>query len=137
MIPEVLPRGGPGEDVTNKLCEFAFRWRISHELALKLLDFQAIFPHPVQIVSGWRSAEEQANTAGGARDDLSTHRSCPATGADLQVIGWMKTNAPRQIKALFKSAAETAGMRVGGGSSRDPETGLPSDWNHVDLGPRR
>ncbi len=87
-------------------------------------------------ISGFRTkAEQEALRARGrpaAPDELSTHRTCPATGADLRMNGLPTT----PLKKAFGEAAILSGLRWGGGSSRDPDTGIPSDWNHVDLGPR-
>lgn len=140
MIPERIPTGGPGEDVTEKLCSFAAKWRISSDLARKLLELQAAIAPQLQIVSGYRTpSEQQALIDSGeqaAAVNVSTHCSCPATGADVQVIGWTKRTAPLEVRRVFVGAARLVGLRVGGGSKADPKTGLPTDWNHVDLGPR-
>lgn len=44
-------------------------------------------------------------------------------------------NAEVQSRVQFGLAANLAGLRWGGGSTVD-DTGVPSDWNHLDLGPR-
>lgn len=120
--------------------ELVERWGISPELAVRLMlmadTFKMRTSAGLRIISGWRSAEEQSalETAGrpAARDDLSTHRACPATGADLQP----ELALTPSVKLLFGEAAMMSGLRWGGGSPRDAD-GLPTDWNHVDLGPRR
>lgn len=112
------------------------RWKISCELAERLIDMAGRLPFGVSIISGYREPEEQEALRQRGRpaapDHLSTHRTCPATGADLQV----DVAVVPAVKATFGRAAVEAGLRWGGGSPVDPETGIPSDWNHVDLGPR-
>lgn len=112
------------------------RWRISCELARRLLVMSARVPFGLYIISGWRSIEDQLRLARAGRPaadpDISTHTSCPATGADLET----DIAVVPSVKAAFGRAAVEAGLRWGGGSPVDPETGIPSDWNHVDLGPR-
>lgn len=89
------------------------------------------------IISGHRSCEEQEELARQGRPaapcHLSTHVSFPATGADVRV----SSIATRSLKATWGRIVVENGMRWGGGSPVDPETGIPSDWNHVDLGPRQ
>ncbi len=118
------------------------RWLISPELAHRLSIMQAIWGrnHPglgsLRIISGFRTADEQSELAASGRpaapDALSTHRSCPATGADLE----LPIAADDYAKVEFGRSAIMAGLRWGGGSKAD-EWGIPSDWNHVDLGPRK
>jgi len=89
----------------------------------------------VEIISGLRTRSEQLALARrgrpAARDDLSTHRSCPATGIDIS-LGL----APTRIqKATWGRIVTFLGLRWGGGSAPD-QGGIPSDWQHVDLGPR-
>lgn len=88
------------------------------------------------IISGYRTREEQDQLRQegqpAAPDELSTHRTCPATGADVKVA----TLPTTAIKATFGRIATEEQLRWGGGSPVDPETGIPSDWNHVDLGRR-
>lgn len=90
----------------------------------------------LSIISGFRSREEQDQLRREGRpaaDEMaSTHRTCPATGADLY-LGLQATNT---LKAQFGAAVRLVGLRWGGGSPIDPGTGIPSDWNHVDLGAR-
>lgn len=89
----------------------------------------------VTIISGYRTAVEQRGLASAgrpaARDDLSTHRTCPSTGVDIS-LGFGTT---RVQKAIWGRAVLFAGLRWGGGSCVDAG-GIPSDWQHVDLGPR-
>jgi len=93
-------------------------------------------PWALTVISGYRTPEEQnalrADGRPAANNDRSTHLSCPATGADLWIVG---AEVTRELKAIFGSAAQAAGLRWGGGSAPDSD-GIPSDWNHVDLGPR-
>ena len=91
---------------------------------------------PVSIVSGWRSQNEQRRLhrlgRPSAPDQLSTHRSCPATGVDIS-LGVMPTNFQ---KATWGRFTLIHGLRWGGGGPVF-ETGIPVDWPHVDTGPRR
>lgn len=88
-----------------------------------------------RIISGYRTLEEQEQLRRRGRPTAppgcSTHTVCPARGADVQVNGF----PARQYKITFGRLATEAQLRWGGGSPVDPDTGIPSDWNHVDLGP--
>jgi len=89
----------------------------------------------VTLISGWRTRREQAalGRAGrpAAADDVSTHRSCPATGVDVN-LGL----APTRIqKAIWGRIVTLNGLRWGGGGAVDPG-GIPKDWGHIDRGPR-
>lgn len=130
MIPQLL-----GADVD--VCELAGTWGISVELATRLVAMSTEVPFSISIISGFRSREQQLELEQAGRptapDHLSTHRSCPATGADL----WPAVAVTDTVKASLGAAARLAGLRWGGGSPIDPGTGIPLDWNHVDLGPRR
>lgn len=133
-IPELIP---PGSRFSPELtCELADRWQISDVLATRLRQLAARLEFPITIISGFRTAEEQLELGRAGRPaapvEVSTHTSCPATGADL-----MPTIAVTNVvKARLGAEAVLVGLRWGGGSPVDPETGIPSDWNHVDLGPR-
>jgi len=119
-------------------------WGISLELAERLVrasqDFASTADNilNVSIISGLRTIAEQNRLRvekGGANvadNRLSTHLACPATGADIRISVF----PTRTIKLRWLAAARLAGLRTGGGSTVDPETGIPSDWNHVDLGRR-
>jgi len=100
------------------------------------------FPDSLQIISGARTPEEQARLEREGRPtaayDLSTHAATDrsgcarlATGADLRSL----ITPTQTVKHHFGRAAFVAGLRWGGGSEFD-ENQIPSDWNHVDLGPR-
>lgn len=110
---------------------------IAPELARRLILMQSFLPFPLDIISGHRTKEEQDGLRRAGRpaadDDLSTHRACPATGADV----WPPTVTPVDaVKATIGAAGMKAGLRWGGGSPVGP-AGIPSDWNHFDLGPRK
>lgn len=130
MIPQLL-------ESTVDPCELAERWMISYQLALRLTRLPGALPFGIQIISGYRTPQEQEELLkegkGAAPVDVSTHTSCPATGADL----WPTIAVTNVVKATFGAAVTYAGLRWGGGSPVDPETGIPVDWNHVDLGPRQ
>lgn len=117
-------------------CELSRRWLLHPELARRLVVLAARAPFPVQIISGYRSpAKQQALRYEGrpaAPVDKSTHTSCPSTGADV----WPGVAVTRVVQAQLGEAGVVAGLRWGGGSPIDPATGIPSDWNHFDMGPR-
>lgn len=121
-------------------CTLAGRWGVHPDVmqrvwkAAAALEFQT--KRTVWIVSGFRTAAQQRalEKAGrpAAPDALSTHRTCPATGVDI----WLGPLPTGFLKAVWGSIAFSNGLRWGGGSPIDPETGIPSDWAHVDVGPR-
>jgi uncharacterized protein YcbK (DUF882 family) len=115
-------------------------WKVSGETAsrgaLLLESLHAATGQRWQIISGFRTAGEQVRLSREGRPtapvDLSNHTSCPATALDFRGPGI----PTRAVKATFGRLALEAGFRWGGGSAVD-DVGIPSDWNHVDLGPRR
>jgi len=122
------------------LCDLVGRWLIAPKVLVKLraaaINFENQTGRQVFLISGWRSqrAQEALEASGRptAPEDLSTHRTCPATGADID-LGFLVSNL---MKAVWGSSVVFAGLRGGGGSPIDPETGIPTDWAHVDDGPR-
>jgi len=135
MIPQTIPLLAVADLET--FCGFTSRWGISPELGRKLQVLQDNFPTPLQIISGSRTPEQQDALRESGRptapNELSTHLDCPlATGADLT----LNLITGNRQKIALGLAASLAGLRWGGGSQVDPETGIPQDWNHVDLGPR-
>ena len=120
----------------DELCVFARKWGVSQELAARIVHGASRLEFRVQIISGHRTPEEQVELGRRGRPtapvDVSTHTSCPATGADLRPL----TAVTNVVKARLGTEMHLAGLRWGGGSAIDPETGIPSDWNHFDLGPR-
>lgn len=130
------------------MCDLVARWQIHPVLAARILDMLRPEVGPfgylgLSIISGARSRSDQARLEAEGRPaapfDLSTHANedasgCPrlATGADLRP----GVESVRTVQAQFGYAALLSFLRWGGGSPIDPETGIPSDWNHVDLGPR-
>lgn len=134
MMPRRIPT--TAEQQASGDCWW-LRWGISLNLALRLMHMAAeLAPIPVNIISGYRTPEEQnklrAEGRPTAANDRSTHLSCPATGADLSLPTLATIDS---TKALLGRAATFAGLRWGGGS-RPNSAGIPGDWNHVDLGPR-
>ncbi len=121
--------------------ELCSRWTIAPELGARLVHLQALWSErygalgSLSIVSGYRTAEQQEalelEGRPAAPDHLSTHRSCPATGADLR----LPIEPDDFAKVELGRLAWQAGLRWGGGSPTD-EMGIPTDWNHFDLGPR-
>jgi len=122
-------------------CELVAQMGVSGELAARVvraaLIFRSLTGHDFEAISGFRTCRQQEQLAARGRPaapcDVSTHTSCPATGMDFRLGGLFGSDV---VKSLFGSAAVQAGLRWGGGSPLDPETNIPSDWNHVDLGPR-
>jgi len=133
MIPDTISP----EATDEQLCQLAEKWKIEGELLERIFCMAGRLPFGLQIISGYRSPEHQLELKRSGRPaahpDISTHCACPATGADL----WPTIAVSRVVKATFGEAARVCGLRWGGGSPVDPDNGIPSDWNHVDLGPRR
>lgn len=138
-LDDDLATGGLSQILNSESdpCRISSRWLVAPEVVRRLLSAADRLPFPISIISGHRSIERQNQLRAAGRptaaNDTSTHLTCPATGADLR-LGTAVTNV---TKAVFGQAVMQAGLRWGGGSPVDPQTGIPSDWNHVDLGPRR
>lgn len=117
-------------------CQLSQRWKVTPTLARKLIVVGSRTPFPVSIISGFRTVMSQdllrASGRPTADNDRSTHLTCPATGADLRIA----IAVTRVTKAILGTEIVRAGLRWGGGSPVDPETGIPTDWNHADEGPR-
>lgn len=124
----------------SPLCDLVGRWNVDWQVMQKAqaaaTEFELQTGRDVFIISGFRTAAEQKRLGKAGRptapDELSTHRSCIATGIDVD-LGFVVSDL---MKAIWGSRALEAGLRVGGGSPIDPTTGLNTDWNHVDNGPR-
>jgi len=122
-------------------CELATRWLVSldtiQRARLAAQDFFTETGRQVWIISGWRSREQQKRLSRKGRptapDDLSTHRSCPATGIDIS-LGTLPSGF---LKATWGRLTLVHGLRWGGGGPVDPDSFIPLDWQHVDVGPRR
>lgn len=121
-------------------CEIATRWgvdlRVMSALHTAAVEFEQETGRQVRIHSGYRTkAEQDALRARGrpaADDSKSTHRSCPATGVDITLGIWPNVT----LKAIWARILRMNGLRMGGGSPLGPDH-LPTDWQHVDAGPRR
>jgi len=118
-------------------CELVRRWKIAPLLAFRLVAMAVRLPFPIAIISGFRTRSQQDKLGKAGRPtadfDRSTHTQCPASGADV----WPTIAASSEVQATMGLAAVESGLRWGGGSPVDPRTLIPSDWNHVDLGPRQ
>ena len=120
-------------------CALAGRWLVDPNVMRRVvaaaLEFGSETGRTVEVLSGFRSAAEQDTLRRAGRptapDALSTHLSCPATGVDVR-IGFAPT---RVLKATWGRIVRLHGLRWGGGSVVD-SGGIPSDWGHVDVGPR-
>ena len=124
----------------DAFCAFLEKWGISEELGQRLRIMAAALEFAISITSGARSPQRQDELRAEGRptadNDRSTHVApCPATGADL----WPSVTPINVVVARLGAEAVHAGLRWGGGSpvgSKDSDApGIPSDWQHVDLGP--
>ena len=127
-------------DPTTDPCDMAMRWGVDPDTMERVVQSAQEYTRetalPVDIISGFRTEREQEalGTAGRptAPDEVSTHRSCPATGVDIS-LGLFPVVTQKWI---WGRIAVMNGLRWGGGGPRD-EDGMPVDWQHVDRGPRR
>jgi len=132
----------PDEVVLEELaCSLLETWKLDAVLARKvaatLMDFERETRLPIQVISGFRTDREQLALGRAGRPaapiNLSNHTICPARAVDVRIGGIPTTT----IKAIFGRIASMNGLRWGGGSPIDPKNGvLPTDWQHLDLGPR-
>jgi len=121
-------------------CEIATRWKVAldtiQRVQMAAADFFTETGRRVWIISGWRSREQQRRLSRQGRptapDARSTHRSCPATGVDVS-LGTLPSNF---LKATWGRLTLVHGLRWGGGGAV-AESGIPIDWQHIDVGPRR
>jgi len=121
-------------------CQLASTWAVSLDTIKRVQmaaeDFFTETGRQVWIISGFRTRTEQERLSRQGRptapDSLSTHRSCPATGVDVS-LGALPSNF---LKATWGRLTLVHGLRWGGGGSV-AESGIPIDWQHVDVGPRR
>lgn len=129
--PEVI---GAGD-----LCRQARRWGVNDQLlqltAVAAAKFRQETGRSVWIISGYRTEQQQRDLKKQGRptapEGKSTHRTCPATGLDV----WIGALPSRLLKAIWGRQVAMVGLRWGGGSPND-DIGIPSDWPHLDLGPR-
>lgn len=127
-------------DVDELACSLGQDWGLSRELSFKLAAVMERWEEEtrmgIHVLSGMRTrAEQEALIRAGAPAapvELSTHTTCPSQGADLGFAAFVTTT----MKGRFGLIVTENGLRWGGGSPVDPSTGIPSDWNHVDTGPR-
>jgi len=120
-------------------CDLASRWRVDPEVMRRLSiaaeDFFFETRGDVRIISGYRTAREQRELERRGRptapDHLSTHRSCPATGVDVNIgVAPVRTQ-----KWIWARILRMNGLEWGGRSKLDSNF-IPVDWQHVDRGPR-
>lgn len=123
-------------------CELAERWGVSLDVMQRVWASAEAFQlhtggRRVYVISGYRTAAEQRRLGRMGRptapDDLSTHRSCPATGVDVS----LGLNASNFMKITWGNIVLANGLRWGGGGPVDPDNLIPLDWRHVDRGPRQ
>lgn len=121
-------------------CDLEREWRIDPDLASRvailLTRASSALGITVRVISGYRTVLHQLELRKqgrpAAHPDISNHTFCPARAVDLS-LGFAPTNVQ---KATLGRIGTEVGLRWGGGSTVDPMTGIPSDWNHFDLGPR-
>jgi len=122
-------------------CELAERWGVDVDVMQRVWESAANFERGtggrrVRIISGYRTRAEQHRLGRMGRptapDDLSTHRSCPATGVDIS----LGLNASNFMKVTWGNIVLVNGLRWGGGGPVNPDNLIPLDWRHVDRGPR-
>lgn len=116
----------------------ADRWGLDPRLAEALMKMsERLRPISLTISSGYRNREHQDALGDAGRPtadhDKSTHRTMPATGADLEIGA---TGVDPAVRIAFGNAAVLSGLRWGGGSPMDATGVIPTDWKHVDLGRR-
>lgn len=125
--------------ITDEACALADRWKLDWDLAAAVATVGALFRQetgqPFEVISGFRTRAEQEELIRSGRPAAPVHRSnhtvCPARAVDL----WIGLAPTRPVKAILGRIAFEQGLRWGGGSPVD-SGGIPSDWNHLDLGPR-
>lgn len=133
MLPQPIAKNR----LSSSICSLASRWKIDVRLATRITEVAFRLPYGISILSGFRTEKEQLalekkQGSMATSVELSTHCSCPATGADL----WPSVTVTNVVKATFGEAVVACGLRWGGGSPVNSKTGIPKDWNHVDMGPR-
>ena len=121
-------------------CRLAKDWGVDEAVMTRVVAAAQMYSSehrglPVDIISGARTRAEQLKLKRGGRQvadpEKSTHLSCPATGVDIS-LGLAPTR--EQISA-WGTVAQIHGLRWGGGSPLEIDR-IPSDWQHVDVGPR-
>lgn len=131
MIPERVL----GLRNTGYVCSLAKRWQIQQSIAWRLVLLAERLEFPISVISGFRTCEQQDALRDAGRPaapcDRSTHTTCPAQGVDV----WPGVAVTDVVRARLGAEAVHVGFRWGGGSPVDPDTGIPSDWNHLDGGP--
>ena len=122
-------------------CDLAKRWAVDPDTMgrvwLSARDFEfETGGRRVSIISGFRTRAEQRQLGRQGRptapDEVSTHRSCPATGVDIS----LGLNASGFLKVTWGNIVLRHGLRWGGGGPTEPDSLIPLDWRHVDRGPR-
>ena len=135
----VTPHEHTRIDPESDPCELSELWGVSEDtmgrVVLSAQEYTQETALPVDIISGFRTRLEQTRLGRQGRptapDEVSTHRSCPATGVDIS-LGLFPVVAQKWI---WGRIVTMNGLRWGGGGAQD-EDGLPIDWQHVDRGPR-
>jgi len=115
-------------------------WQLDMTLAEKVASTinrtEQDISRPLRIISGFRTAREQQALIDAGRPaapvNVSNHTLCPARAVDIS-LGPFPTVGQKQV---FGFNAQLFGLRWGGGSELDQDR-IPSDWQHLDLGPRR
>ena len=145
-IPSTLPTAMQPPLTQKEECGVASRWNVSYELIHRMVHMSQKLPWQFQIISGARSEESQQSLRQQGRPAASFDRSTHAdrnvdgskrfaTGVDIRALIFVTPTMKRHLMYLSR----ISGLRMGGGSPVNRtgiEQGIPSDWNHFDLGPR-
>lgn len=121
-------------------CRLANDWRLDTDFASRVAatirEWKEETRIGLEVISGFRTDEEQRELGKRGRPaapvSLSNHTRCPAHAVDFRISGF----ATDLMKARLGRVIVFNGLRWGGGSPVDPKTGVPSDWQHADTGPR-
>ena len=131
------PLGDFGE---SRWCELARRWKVDpwvmQRVWLSAIDYENETAGAVWIISGHRTVAQQNELRRQGRptadNDRSTHLSCPATGVDVSIAV-----APVRAQIwIWGRIVRMNGLRWGG-DSKLHEAGYPTDFGHIDKGPRQ
>ena len=135
MIPFAIDPSWTNRDAVHLIAEKA---TVDCDLAARVWRTALRLPFSLQITSGYRSParQEELGREGypTAPVHLSNHTVCPARAVDVAIVGVAVVTD--EHKWALGAAAQAEGLRWGGGSPVNPQTGIPSDWVHLDLGPR-
>jgi len=130
-------------------CEFVAEWQVTETLAAKAMALGCRFTEgggfALRIISGGRTCEQQNRLRAAGRPAASCARSTHvleggrlATGFDIATptgVGPPGSPSADLVWRTIGALAQLEGLRWGGGSDI-LVSGVPTDPNHFDLGPR-